>query len=92
MLGADAPQFMAAYDVSEGGNWEGVNVLNRLHAEGLGDGEVEDQLARNRATLLSRREGRVRPGLDDKLLADWNGLMIAALARTGAALDRPLHN
>lgn len=39
--------------------------------------------------MLTRRETRVRPGLDDKVLADWNGLVIAALVRAGLALDRP---
>ena len=42
-----------------------------------------------RDTLLSRRAARIRPGLDDKVLADWNGLMIAALVRAALALERP---
>jgi uncharacterized protein YyaL (SSP411 family) len=42
-----------------------------------------------RAKLLAVRNGRVRPGLDDKVLADWNGLMIAALANTSAVFDAP---
>ena len=42
-----------------------------------------------RAKLLAARAGRVRPGLDDKVLADWNGLMIAALANAGVAFDEP---
>ncbi|WP_262297297.1 hypothetical protein [Microvirga sesbaniae] len=42
-----------------------------------------------RAKLLERRTGRLRPGLDDKVLADWNGLMIAALAHAAPLLDRP---
>ncbi|MFD0460786.1 hypothetical protein ACFQY9_01670 [Microvirga aerilata] len=41
-----------------------------------------------RAKLLERRAGRVRPGLDDKVLADWNGLMISALVRASTLLDR----
>ena len=44
---------------------------------------------RCRAKLLARRDGRIRPGFDDKVLADWNGLMIAALARAGALFGEP---
>ena len=40
-------------------------------------------------SLLAVRELRVRPGLDDKVLADWNGLMIAALVNAGVILDEP---
>ena len=42
-----------------------------------------------RAKLLARRAKRVRPGWDDKVLADWNGLMIAALAHAARVFDRP---
>src|SRR5262245_28272123 len=42
-----------------------------------------------RAKLLARRAGRIRPGWDDKVLADWNGLMIAALAQAARVFDRP---
>jgi hypothetical protein len=42
-----------------------------------------------RAKLLARRASRIRPGFDDKVLADWNGLMIAALANAAQAFDRP---
>jgi uncharacterized protein YyaL (SSP411 family) len=42
-----------------------------------------------RARLRERRASRIRPGLDDKVLADWNGLMIAAIVRAALALDRP---
>ena len=42
-----------------------------------------------RALLLAERSKRIRPGLDDKVLADWNGLMIAALVHAATAFDRP---
>lgn len=78
--GTDAALFKRAYDVEPGGNWEGRTILNRLHVPGLADPAEEAVLARCRARLLEVRERRPRPGRDDKVLADWNGLMIAALA------------
>jgi uncharacterized protein len=84
----DADFFAAHYDVTAGGNFEGHNILNRLQAlprpAPLGAAD-EARLAALRAKLFAARAPRVRPGLDDKVLADWNGLMIAALAR-GAPL------
>ena len=52
----------------------------------LRDAETEARLAAMRAKLLARRATRVRPGFDDKVLADWNGLMIAALANAARCL------
>jgi uncharacterized protein YyaL (SSP411 family) len=88
VLGEDGAVFARFYDVSAGGNWEHTNILNRL-TSGEADTDTEGRLAAMRARLLERRAGRVRPGLDDKVLADWNGLMIAALVRAALALDRP---
>jgi uncharacterized protein YyaL (SSP411 family) len=96
VLGAvDAEFFAAQYDVTAEGNFEGHNILNRLkglprsaeaHAAVQQDGP---RLAMLRGKLLKEREKRIRPGLDDKVLADWNGLMIAALANAGALLGEP---
>ncbi|WP_439544303.1 thioredoxin domain-containing protein [Hyphomicrobium sp.] len=89
VLGAEqAAVFAAAYDVSPDGNWEGHTILNRLKAKGLDTPGKEKELAGMRAKLLDARAKRVRPGWDDKVLADWNGLMIAALARAGVVFDR----
>lgn len=72
--------FCSIYDVTAEGNWEGVNILNRLRDPALAlTGEEEERLARSRAKLLEVRSRRVSPGWDDKVLADWNGLAIAAL-------------
>ncbi len=87
LLGADGALFKQVYDVTPGGNWEGKTILRRREP-GVQPVD-EDALARQRATLLAARERRVRPGRDDKVLADWNGLMIAALARAGQAFGRP---
>ena len=76
----DARVFSEVYDVSPEGNWEGHSILNRLQAIDLRTEEDERRLADMRTKLLARRAERVRPGWDDKVLADWNGLMIAALA------------
>ncbi len=88
VLGAEAALFKRVYDVSAGGNWEGHNILNRLDHPGLADAATEAQLARCREALFAARAPRVRPGLDDKILADWNGLMITALAEAALAFDR----
>jgi uncharacterized protein YyaL (SSP411 family) len=80
-LGAHAPLFKRQYDVTAAGNWEGHTILNRSADPALGDLAIEARLAAARAVLLKRRDKRVRPGWDDKVLADWNGLVIAALAR-----------
>ena len=89
VLGAEnAAYFAAFYDVSSGGNFEGHNILNRLNDLPRSI-EDEHRLAMLRPMLHKKRETRVRPGLDDKILADWNGLMIAALVNAGIVLDRP---
>jgi uncharacterized protein len=89
VLGADnAKLFAEIYDVTAAGNFEGNNILNRLGAIEFADDETETRLAATRAILLGRRARRVRPGFDDKVLADWNGLMIAALANAAQAFDR----
>ncbi|MGH6736510.1 MAG: thioredoxin domain-containing protein [Methyloceanibacter sp.] len=89
-LGTDeAKLFAEVYGVTAAGNFEGHNILNRLDAIDLRDAETEMPLGEMRATLLARRGSRVRPGFDDKILADWNGLMIAALANASQAFDRP---
>jgi len=85
----DAALFAEVYDVTEDGNFEGHNILNRLNAIELRDDETEARLAAMRAKLFERRSTRVRPGFDDKVLADWNGLMIAALANAASTFDRP---
>jgi uncharacterized protein len=88
----DAALFASSYDVTSDGNFEGHNIINRLKdlprsmADEAGSAA---KLAELRAKLLKARNKRVRPGLDDKVLADWNGLMIAALARASLAFDEP---
>jgi len=89
LLGPDDATFFAAkYGVSAEGNFEGHNILNRLD-DGSDTATEAEQLAALRAILFRAREKRVHPGLDDKILADWNGLTIAALAHAANAFGRP---
>ena len=95
ILGADrAKAFAYVYDVTERGNWEGGNILNRpkswVQAAGmLGRDEagLRADLDEDRARLLAARELRIAPGKDTKILTSWNGLMIAPLAEGGRILN-----
>jgi len=89
VLGSEDGEYLARhYDVTPHGNFEHHNILNRL-AEREHSAADEARLAQLRQGLLAARDQRVRPGLDDKVLADWNGLMIAALVNAGIILDEP---
>jgi uncharacterized protein len=79
----DVDAAIAWFGATAHGNFEGANVL-----ESRGPEPAPEVRARIRARLLEVRAGRVRPGLDDKRLASWNALMIAALADAGAVLER----
>jgi len=84
---ADAAFFKSVYDVSPEGNWEGKTILNRLRAPALLDAGAEARLLQLRQKLFAVRAGRVRPGWDDKVLADWNGLAIVALVEAAMTFD-----
>ena len=64
-----------------------AEVIAKL--DGAAPEQVEVSLAASRAKLLAVRESRPRPGLDDKILTGWNGLMIAALAKAAVVLQAP---
>lgn len=83
LLGHEADIFMAAYGVTERGNFEGKNIL-----EFVGDSDRRAELAEARQKLFAAREQRVRPGRDEKVLTSWNGLMLAAFAEAARVLDR----
>jgi hypothetical protein len=87
LLGGDAAGFKHAYDVTANGNWEGHTILRRVTP--AGSTEDEARLAKCRDVLFAARAKRVRPGRDDKVLADWNGLAIAALVRAASVFGRP---
>jgi len=88
-LGAeDGAFFRTAYDVTPDGNWEHHTILHRNRSPALLSDVEERRLAGLRAKLKAVRDKRVWPGWDDKVLADWNGLMIAALANASAVFQR----
>ena len=82
------PFFKQVYDVTAQGNWEHHNILHRNRAPALLSEAEEQRLAGLRARLKAVRDKRVWPGWDDKVLADWNGLMIAALANAAVVFQR----
>jgi uncharacterized protein YyaL (SSP411 family) len=75
------------YEVSDTGNFEGTNILSRLHHRG--NLSRSPQVERARQLLLESRNTRPKPGLDDKILTEWNGMMLATLAEGAALLQRP---
>ncbi|WP_338672489.1 thioredoxin domain-containing protein [Streptomyces sp. SCSIO 30461] len=88
VLGAEDAAFAAGYFgvTREGTFEEGASVLQLPQ-----DGPAEDaaRIASVRQRLLAAREQRPRPGRDDKIVAAWNGLAVAALAEVGGYFDRP---
>jgi uncharacterized protein YyaL (SSP411 family) len=95
LLGSEAPLFCAAFDVTPEGNWEGHTILRRVRDDatlaaehGGSESEIAERLSAARARLLERRQARPQPARDDKALAAWNGLAIAALAEAARVLGR----
>ncbi|HEV2882056.1 MAG TPA: thioredoxin domain-containing protein, partial [Pyrinomonadaceae bacterium] len=83
------------WDVTERGNFEGENILyvprppEAVAAEfGLSPEELWGRITEIRSRLFAAREGRVRPGRDEKVLAAWNGLMLRSFAFAARVLDR----
>mgnify|MGYP001818839445 FL=1 len=85
----DGAFFAEIYDITPDGNFEGKNIPNRLSTVDLRDDATETRLKDLLQILFKRRSIRIRPGFDDKVLADWNGLTIAALANAATALEKP---
>ena len=81
LLGDGAEAFCKYYDVTESGNWEETNILNRLLSDSAEVDPSLEELSDARRVLFEAREKRIKPGLDDKVLTSWNGLMIIAMSR-----------
>jgi uncharacterized protein len=92
----DARAFNAYYGVTARGNFEGHNILNvAVEGEAIAQNlnisleELQESINRSRDKLFAVREKRIPPGLDDKILTSWNGLMMKAFAVAGSVLDEP---
>lgn len=86
----DGEYFCRFYDITEKGNFEGKSIPNLIRSglKEIGeDREVYDRLNSIREKLFLRRQERIHPYKDDKILTSWNGLMIAAFAYGGRALS-----
>ena len=86
VLGEEATLALDWYGVTEDGNFEGRSILNRIAHRG--DWARPDAIEGVRARLFDARATRIRPGLDDKVLTEWNALMLGTLAEAGAATGR----
>lgn len=93
IIGVDQLNYLKYYDISDQGNWEGVNVLRTLTPiklfcaeEGLDVNEFQKQIKNNNNALLKAREKRIHPALDDKTLTSWNALMVSGLGDAYEAL------
>ncbi|MBI3789391.1 MAG: thioredoxin domain-containing protein [Gemmatimonadetes bacterium] len=96
VTGDDAALLERAWGVTRAGNFEGMNILHHprplpelVRELGVGTDELDDALARARTALLAARTPRVRPGLDDKVVTGWNGLMLRGIAEAARAFGRP---
>lgn len=90
-----ADAVIAYYGMTEKGNFEGANILYRpVPAEqvasklGISETELQSQIDSARHTLYAARTQRIPPGLDDKILTSWNGLMLSSLAEAARILKR----
>ena len=89
LMGTYVQRFKDVYNVTRDGNFNGRNVLHRLGAVPHPLPEADEALLKKQRELLfAAREGRNRPMRDDKILADWNGMAIAALANAGAVFRK----
>ncbi len=78
---ADAARFNSYYNVTEGGNFEGKNILNVNPTADPPDPDI-------RRKLFEHREKRIKPDRDEKIITAWNGLMLASFAEAGVILGR----
>jgi len=86
LLGDQASKALEWYDISESGNFEGLSIPNRI--ANRGQWQRTDAIEEIRQILFTARAARHRPGLDDKVLTEWNAMMLSSLCEAAAAFDR----
>jgi len=86
ICGSDAQQVIDWYGIIPSGNFEGLNILYRPVR---GDLLRPPRIEHARSILLQARNKRIAPALDNKVLTEWNALMLAALTQAAVALSRP---
>ncbi|WP_054311938.1 thioredoxin domain-containing protein [Mesorhizobium sp. 1M-11] len=84
----DLPAFADHYGLAAPANWEGKPILRQNDEQREREVANHSTVADLKAKLLAERARRIRPGRDDKVLADWNGLLITALAECGRSFGR----
>jgi Highly conserved protein containing a thioredoxin domain len=90
VLGKDgAEELLQTYQLSKPATWEGGPILHRSASPNILEEPSERRLHTLKHKLADARKARVRPGCDDKILIDWNGLAINALAEAGRVFSRP---
>jgi len=95
LLGDESSAFCLAYNISEKGNWEHTNILwmpedlEKISGKtGIEKTQLIKQLDVSKSILFKEREKRIRPALDNKILCNWNALMILALCNAYNALGK----
>ncbi len=88
-LGEERDDFARVWNCTPEGNFEGANNFWRQRREATGISTDDSRLPKWRSRLMSARAFRARPGLDDKVLASWNGLALSGLAKAGRILSDP---
>lgn len=87
VLGDKADAALQWWDITDGGNFEGLSIPNRIAHRG--DIARPPHIEAARVALLAHRSKRHRPGLDNKVLTEWNAMMLSSLCEAAAAFDQP---
>lgn len=95
ILGHQSEMFCKVYNVTDMGNWEASNILNKKASDqqlsiefGYAKADLQKELKSASQKLLEYRQKRIRPGLDDKIIVSWNAMMSIGFLDAYAALGK----